>query len=85
MDEEYMLTTVDNPYDPFEEFEGWLSYDEQKGYFTNSLLARLALTSPNFTDLENQKAIDHAVEDIFVLFPGMYKRVYRKKHNGGGS
>ena len=85
MADEYMLTTVDNPYDPFDNFDGWSAFDEQNGYFTNGLLARLAVTSPNLTDKENELAIDHAVDDILVLFPGLYKRVYKKKGTGGGS
>lgn len=73
--DDYMLTTVDNPYDPFTEYENWLAFDEQKGYFTNGLLARLTLDSPELTDEENKRAIDHAVEDIMNLFPGMYRTV----------
>lgn len=77
--EEYMITTVDNPYDPFTEFESWYAFDEQMGYHTNGLLARLALTSDELSDEENDLAIDHAVDDIFELFPGMYKKIYREK------
>ena len=77
--EDFMLTTVDNPYDPFTEFESWFAYDEQTGYHTNGLLARLALTSNDLSDEENELAINHAVEDIFNLFPGLYKKVYRTK------
>ena len=42
---DYMLTTVDNPFNPFTEFDSWLAYDEQSGYNTNGLLARLTLDS----------------------------------------
>jgi hypothetical protein len=77
MDEEYMLTTIDNPYDPFTQFESWLAYDEQKGYNTNGLLARLTLDSNELSNEENELAIAHAVENIFELFPGMYKKVTR--------
>ena len=27
-----MLTTVDNPFDPFEQFTSWFMFDEEKGY-----------------------------------------------------
>ena len=77
--QEFMITTVDNPYDPFTEFESWYAFDEQTGYHTNGLLARLALTSNELSDEENELAIDHAVEDIFNLFPGLYKKVYKDK------
>lgn len=85
MADEYMLTTVDNPYDPFIDFDRWLDFDERNKYFTNGLLARLTITSPNFTEKETNLAIDHAVDDILFLFPGMYKRVYKKKVLEGGS
>ena len=73
--EEYMLTTVDNPYDPFTQFDDWFVFDESNGYCSCGLLARLALTSPYLTDEENLKAIDHACDDILDLFPGLYIKV----------
>ena len=33
-----MLTTVDNPYDPYTQYDEWLSYDEQAGYNTNEAI-----------------------------------------------
>ena len=73
---EYMLTTVDNPYNPFTQFDNWYAFDEQIGYHSCGLLARLAVTSDELTDEQNQMAIDEAVNDILDLFPGLYKIVY---------
>lgn len=75
---EFWLSTTDNPYNPFTEYESWLSFDEQNGYNTNGLLARMALTSDELTDEENELAISHAVSDILNLFPGMYKIIHRE-------
>lgn len=75
--DEFMLTTVDNPYDPFTEWDNWYAYDEQTGYHTTGLMARMALTSNELTDEENEIEINHAVETIFDLFPGLYKKVKR--------
>jgi hypothetical protein len=77
--EEFMLTTIDNPYDPFTEWDSWYAFDEQMNYHTTGLLGRLALTSNELTDEENDLAIEHAVNDIFKLFPGLYKRVKKSK------
>ena len=35
-----MLTTSDNPFDPFDEFEKWNAQDVAKGYNTLQYLAR---------------------------------------------
>lgn len=75
--EEQMLTTVDNPYDPFDEWDEWFAYDEQKGYHTCGLLARIALTSVYLSEEENIIEINHAINTILNLFPGMYKTVKR--------
>ena len=42
---EYMLTTIDNPYSPFTQFDEWLEFDTLKGYNTCGYLARVAKTS----------------------------------------
>ena len=81
----YMLTTIDNPYDPFTQFDNWFAFDEQNGYCSCSLLARLALTSNELSDEDNQKAIDDAIDEIINLFPQIYTVVYGKKDRGGGS
>ena len=75
--DEMMLTTVDNPYDPFTDWDNWFAYDEQSGYHTCGLLARLALTSNSLSDEANELAIDHAIKDILDLFPTLYKVVKR--------
>ena len=35
------ITTVDNPFDPFDDFDHWFQFDTEKGYYTSSKLARL--------------------------------------------
>ncbi len=39
-----MLTTVDNPYDPFDQFDEWFNYDMDLGYNSSAYLARIAFT-----------------------------------------
>lgn len=61
---QFMLTTIDNPYNPFTEFDKWNLYDVEKGYNTCCLLARIAKTSEAFTTKENEAEIDRAIDEI---------------------
>lgn len=36
------LTTFDNPFDPFEQFDLWYQYDTDKGYNSCAYLDRIA-------------------------------------------
>ena len=53
MSNECMITTFDNPYNPFEQFSEWFLFDVEKGYNTCSYIARIA----NFSDDMTQKEI----------------------------
>lgn len=48
-----MLTTTDNPYSPFTEWNAWYTYDVRMGYNTASILASLSLASGELDDLED--------------------------------
>ena len=74
-DEEYMLTTVDNPYNPFNQFDEWYEFDVLKGYNTCSYLARIANTSYSLSEDLNNKEIDMAIDEIIKYNGKMYKKV----------
>lgn len=80
---EFMLTTVDNPYDPFEQFTLWLLFDNEKGYNTCGKLARIAQFSDEMTqkeiDMETDRAIDEIIEHDFL---NIYKKAYRNAQTG---
>ena len=59
-----MLTTEDNDHDYFNDFKGWYNFDEQKGYGTCSLLARIARTSDQLSEEENDRATEEAIDWI---------------------
>ncbi len=73
------LTTTDNPYNPFKNFNQWFLFDVQKGYNSCSYLARVARTSDQFTDDENKQEIERAIDEIIKYdFMNIYKKIRRK-------
>ena len=75
----YMLTTTDNPFNPFTQFDDWFLYDETKGYHTCSYLARIARTSNDLSDLDNELEITRAIDEIVSFnILGIYKKVEEK-------
>lgn len=79
--EERMLTTEDNPYDPFTQFEEWYAYDIQKGYNTCAYLARISITSDELSETDNDQALDAAIDEIMEYnLTGNYKIVYKNKN-----
>jgi hypothetical protein len=61
---ETMLSTIDNPYSPFTQFNEWLAFDSQKGHGTLSLLARVAVVSLDTSEAELERSIDDAIDEI---------------------
>lgn len=61
---EYMLTTVDNPFDPWTQWDEWFAYDMNSGYNTPGLLARVARSSSELSDADQHHAIQSAIEEI---------------------
>ena len=75
---EYMITTFDNPYDPFTQFNHWFLFDTEKGYNTRAYLDRVAKVSEEFSDEENNLAIERAIDEIIKYdFRNIYKKVSR--------
>lgn len=76
--QEAMLTTDDNPFDPFTEFDAWFQFDVSHGYHTLSYLARIAITSPELSDADELLAIEQAIDEIIRENPLNYKKVTRE-------
>ena len=73
-----MLTTVDNPFDRFDQFDSWYNYDMDRGYNTCAYLARVAFNSDSLSDAENNRELEKAINSIIEHDPyGAYKKVYR--------
>ena len=73
---ESMLTTTDNPFDPFTQLDQWNQFDIMKGYGTLAYLARVVNTSSELSDASQSEAIEQAIDEIMKENPlGIYRRV----------
>ena len=73
------ITTIDNPYDPQEEFNQWFIFDVTRGYNTCAYLSRIAKTSEQLSDEENEIETERAIDEIIKYdFQNMYKKVLKK-------
>jgi hypothetical protein len=76
---EAMVTTIDNPYNPFEDFDSWQSFDVREGHHTLSYLARIVVVSDEMSRADYELAVEHAVDEIIDYnLTGMYKKVTRE-------
>lgn len=74
-----MLTTIDNPFNPFDEFTLWRQFDEEQGYYSCGYLARIAKISDDMSQKEEDEEIERAIDEIVTLNPlGIYKKVTRE-------
>lgn len=74
------LTTNDNPFDPFEDFTSWFGYDTEKGYNSCGYLGRIARTSDQLSEEENNKEVERAIDEIIKYdFMNIYKKVTKEE------
>jgi hypothetical protein len=77
---EYMLTTVDNPFDPFTRFDEWLAYDTKLGYDTPGMLARITKISNDLSEPDQALAVQNAIDEIVTEnVSGMWRKVSRNQ------
>ncbi len=63
-----LITTSDNKFDPFKQYDRWAAYDEKEcGYYSMSYLARIAAISPDLTEKEMDQAIEDACDEIVAM------------------
>ena len=76
MFKQVMLTTIDNPFNPFEQFESWFLFDTEKGYNTCGKMDRIAKISDDMTEKEyieeTERAIDEIIDNDFL---NIYKKI----------
>ena len=59
-----MLTTIDNPFNPFTQFDEWFQFDEEKGYHTCQFLARISKASSDMSESDYERENERAIDEI---------------------
>lgn len=74
---ESFITTFDNPYNYFTQFDEWLAFDRNHGYYTLEYVARLCKTSDELGEEQQRKDLEDAFDSIIRWNGEMYKKVYK--------
>lgn len=70
------LTTIDNPYDPRDEFEMWYAHDRTMGHNTLELLGRVVRIADDMSPADQDDSRDAAIEEIIMEnVSGVHKKV----------
>ena len=69
MKERVHITTIDNPFNPFEDFASWYDFDMEKGYCSCQRVARLANITDDMTDLAEEAEIERATKRLVEIDP----------------
>ena len=78
MKKKFMLTTTDNPWNPFDDYIEWFAYDTYLGYHTASYLARVVRSSDELSESQQDHAIEQGIDEIIAEnVNGMYKKLTR--------
>jgi len=76
----YMLTTFDNPYDPFSQFDEWFQWDVAAGYHTASFLGAVLASSFELSEADQERAVQDAIDEIVrENISGMHRKVSETK------
>ncbi|WNN94592.1 hypothetical protein SEA_LEWANDO_89 [Arthrobacter phage Lewando] len=76
---QHMLTTHDNPYNPFTHYREWYRWDTDHGYHSAAYLARITITSDELSEADQELAIEQAITEILIEDPLLiYKRVTKE-------
>lgn len=73
---DYMLTTTDNPFDPFTQYREWYVFDRDAGYNSPALLARVVVMSNDLSEADEDQALVDAIDEIVeVNASGVHRKV----------
>ena len=72
----YMITTVNNPYNPSTQFEEWYRYDMARGYGTCGLLSRIVGNFDEVSDNSVEDRTEAAIDSLIRNFgPDFYAKI----------
>jgi len=75
-----MLTTVDNPFNPFTKFDEWFAFDLNHENSATKLLGRIVVYSDELSETDQNFAIESAIDEIIREDPLLiYKKVTNNK------
>lgn len=76
----YAITTLDNPFDPINDFVNWYLFDVQSNYNTCGKLARICPDFEQLSDVESLKIMAEAIDFLVLNDPlNMYIKVEEGK------
>ena len=65
------LTTKDNPWNYFTDYDSWSAWDESHGYCTESYLDRIAMLSDSLPEELRDKYEEDAIDEIIEFNKGI--------------
>ena len=79
MNRQVTVTTVDNPFNPFDDFNSWFMFDIEKGYYTSNKLGRLTHLRDDMSEQEENEEVERAVDELIKIDPlDLYIKVTRE-------
>ena len=73
---DYMLTTIDNPYNPYDAWYEWYAWDTAAGYHTPSFLDRLTFSSYELSESDQSQLLSQAIDEVVAEnITGTYIRI----------
>lgn len=79
MAKETALTTIDNPYSPFSQYDEWYNYDLEKGYDCCGYIDRMSfgrLDSDSLSEEDEDQITESIIDEIVTTDPtGLFVKV----------
>lgn len=66
---EFRISTIDNPFNPFDEFEDWFSFDSRMNYNSSQLVARFLNSSTELSEKDQNLDMERAIDEVIKESP----------------